>query len=59
MLENFYPNLYSVGSDDYKLLSMKCFNAGINRWTKFSTNIEIENIFKLTKTNQHIFSMML
>ena len=52
ILENFYPNLQRVNGEDYKLQSLKCIRAGINRWTKENRNIDIISDVHFTKANE-------
>ena len=52
ILEEFYPNLRRANGDDYKIQSMKCICAGINRWTKSNWNIDIIGDVTYTKANE-------
>ena len=52
ILENFYPSLRKVDGDDYKLQSIKCIRAGINRWTKENRNLDIIADVRFTKANE-------
>ena len=52
ILENFYPNLRRVDGEDYKLQSIKCIRAGINRWTKSNRNTDIIGDVRFTKANE-------
>ena len=52
ILQNFYPNLRRVDGEDYKLQSIKCIRAGINRWTKANRNVEIISDVCFAKANE-------
>ena len=52
ILENFYANLQRVDGSEYKLQSIKCIRAGINRWTKSNRSVDIINDTKFTKANE-------
>ena len=52
ILENFYPNLRRINGEDYKLQSLKCIRAGINRWTKEHRNTDIIADVRFTKVNE-------
>ena len=52
ILEDFYPNLRRVDGEEYKLQSIKCIRAGINRWTKANRNIDIINDVRFTRANE-------
>ena len=52
ILENFYPNLRRVDGEDYKLQSIKCIRAGINRWTKSNKNCDIIQDPRFAKANE-------
>ena len=52
ILQTFYPNLRRVDGEDYKLQSLKCIRAGINRWTKSNRNVDIIGDVRFTKANE-------
>ena len=52
ILQTFYPNLRRLNGDDYKLQSMKCIRAGINRWTKSNRNMDIISDPRFAKANE-------
>lgn len=49
---DFYTNLRKVKGGDYKLQSLKCIRAGINRFTKANRNLDIINDTRFTQTNE-------
>ena len=52
ILENFYPNLRRIDGEQYKLQSIKCIRAGLNRWTKANRSVDIIKDVKYTKANE-------
>ena len=52
ILEEFYPNCRRVNGEDYKLQSLKCIHAGINRWTKANRNLDIIADPRFSKANE-------
>ena len=52
VLEDFYANLRRLDGEDYKLQSIKCIRAGINRWTKANRNIDIISDVRFSRANE-------
>ena len=52
VLEDFYVNLKRIDGEDYKLQSIKCIRAGINRWTKANRNLDIISDVCFTRANE-------
>lgn len=52
ILYHFYTNLRKAKGGEYKLQSLKCIRAGINRYTKANRNLDIINDIRFTKTNE-------
>lgn len=52
ILLDFYTDLRKVDGGMYKLQTLKCLRAGINRYTKEKRNLDIIKDVKFTKTNE-------
>lgn len=52
VLLDFYSNLKKVDGGDYKLQTLKCIRAGINRYTKEHRNLDIISDLHFTRTNE-------
>lgn len=52
ILLKFYSDLRKVDGGEYKLQTLKCLRAGINRFTKEKRNLDITNDLKFTRTNE-------
>lgn len=52
ILYDFYTNLRKSKGGMYKLQSLKCIRAGINRYMKDKRNLDIISDIRFTKTNQ-------
>lgn len=52
ILYNFYTDLRSKKGQLYKLQSLKCIHAGVNRYMKEMRNIDIIKDLRFTKTNE-------
>lgn len=49
---DFYANLKKVKGGEYKLQTLKCIRAGLNRFTKQHSNLDIINDVAFSKTNE-------
>lgn len=52
ILYHFYTDLRKVDGGMYKLQTLKCLRAGINRYTKDKRNLDIIKDLSFTKTNE-------
>ena len=52
ILSDFYSNLKKIDGGNYKLQSIKCIRAGINRYMKAEKNIDIISNDKFVKANE-------
>ena len=52
ILMDFYTNLRKVDGENYKLQSLKCIRAGINRYMKAEKGIDIISSDKFVKANE-------
>lgn len=52
ILYDFYSNLRKVDGGNYKLQTLKCIRAGINRYTKEVRNLDIINDTSFSRTNE-------
>lgn len=52
ILLNFYTDLRKVDGGQYKLQTLKCLRAGINRFTKEKRNLDIIQDVRFTRTNE-------
>ena len=52
ILMDFYTNLRKVDGENYKLQSLKCIHAGINRYMKAEKGIHIISNDKFVKANE-------
>ena len=52
ILTDFYTNLHKTDGDNYKLQSIKCIRAGINRYMKAEKGVDIIANDKFVKVNE-------
>lgn len=52
VLYHFYTNLRKAKGGEYKLQSLKCIRAGLNRYMKEERNLDIIKDVKFAKTNE-------
>lgn len=52
ILLDFYTNLRKAKGGEYKLQSLKCIRAGLNRYTKSTRNLDIIKDIRFTQTNE-------
>lgn len=52
ILFNFYTDLRKVNGQEYKLQTLKCLRAGLNRYMKEKRNLDIIQDVKFTRTNE-------